>query len=294
MRSRHLVDVGGRAVHVVVHEPDGPTDDDDADVRPVVLLHQTPRSHDEYRDVAALLAAAGRTAYAVDTPGFGASDPPAQPSVASWAAGVAGALDRLGVGRHDVIGHHTGGVLGVELAAREPERVGVLVLSSTPWADDAWRARPPHGVDVVEPADDGSHLAALWQGRQRFYPPGRPDLLERFVRDAVAAGQETTEAGHRVVREYDMPERVERVRAAVGLVSCTADPYAQPHLPRWVERLPDAPVAEVDAGVPAPDEAPEAFARAVLSLLDRLGGSTPASADGAATTPVGTPTGASW
>ena len=67
-----------------------------------------------------------------------------------------------------------------------------------------------------------------------------------------------------------MPARMEQVRAAVGLVSCTGDSFAQPHLPRWVERLPDAPVAEVAAGVPAPDEAPDAFADAVLSLLDRL------------------------
>ena len=269
MSRRELVRVDGRSVHVVVHPRPGRRAVT-ADERPVVLLHQTPRSHDEFRDVGPLLAAAGRTAYAVDTPGFGASDPPPRDAVESWADVVSHALDRLGVREHDVVGHHTGGVLGVELAAREPDRVGVLVLSSTPYADDAWRAKPPHGVDVVEPQPDGSHLTALWQGRQRFYPDGRPDLLERFVRDALAAGQERTESGHRVVREYDMPSRLARVRAHVGLVSCTGDPFAQPHLPRWTERYPDAPVAAVDAGVPAPDEAPRPFARAVLDLLDRL------------------------
>ena len=41
----------------------------------VLLLHQTPRSWDEYRDVLPRLAAGGYRAIALDTPGFGASAP---------------------------------------------------------------------------------------------------------------------------------------------------------------------------------------------------------------------------
>jgi hypothetical protein len=40
---------------------------------PVQLLHQTPRSWDEYRDVLPMLGQSFR-AIAMDTPGFGASD----------------------------------------------------------------------------------------------------------------------------------------------------------------------------------------------------------------------------
>ena len=264
--ARHLVEVDGRAVHAVEA---GPTS---GGVPAVVLLHQTPRSVDEYRDVVGLLAAAGRRAVAVDTPGFGASDPPEQPSVAGWAAAVLGVLDALGLDVVDVVGHHTGGVLGLQVAATAPDRVRALVLSSTPYADAAWRGAPPHGVDVVAPSEDGTHLAALWQGRRRFYPAGRPDLLERFVRDALAAGQELVEAGHHVVREFRVEKALPRVSARVGLLSATGDPYAQPHLPRWTEALPDAPVAEVlGGGVPLPDERPEQFTAAVLDLLERLG-----------------------
>src|SRR5258708_12382298 len=52
---------------------------------PVLLLHQTPRSWDEYRDVLPLLGRDFR-AIAMDTLGFGDSDRPAgDPSIELWA-----------------------------------------------------------------------------------------------------------------------------------------------------------------------------------------------------------------
>ena len=70
-------------------------------------------------------------------------------------------------------------------AARYPERVDRLVLSSTAWVDGASREhrkdRPP--IDRVEAQPDGSHRVELWQRRQSLYPPDRPDVLERFVHE---------------------------------------------------------------------------------------------------------------
>src|SRR5215510_12517337 len=60
---------------------------------PVLLLHQTPRSWDEYRDVLPLLGGDFR-AIAMDTLGFGDSDPPAgDPSIELWAQGAFALLD---------------------------------------------------------------------------------------------------------------------------------------------------------------------------------------------------------
>ena len=112
MRRRY-VDVGDRQVHVgiVGPEPAG------AVARPLVLLHQTPRSIDEFAEVAPLLAA-DRTVVAVDLPGMGASDPPAGAvSIEAMAAGVIGAIEGLGIERCDLVGHHTGGVVALEVAA---------------------------------------------------------------------------------------------------------------------------------------------------------------------------------
>jgi len=151
----------------------------DADV--VLLLHQTPRSWVEYRAVLPLLGGRYR-AIAMDTLGFGDSARPDSPgTIERWAAVAAELLTHLGIPHAHVVGHHTGGVIAVELAAAHPELVHTLVLSSTPYTDDAFRRaradRPP--IDEVEPADDGSHLAALWQKRRAFYPEHRPDRCKR-------------------------------------------------------------------------------------------------------------------
>ena len=163
-------------------------------------------------------------------------------------------------------------MIAVEVAAAFPERVERLVLSSTPYADEEYRrsrAEGPFTVDVAEPSDDGSHLAALWQSRAAFYPQGRPELLERCVLDGLRAGP-SREAGHRAVHEYRMEERVPSVRAPVLLLGATEDPYAYPELARLAVVLPDAQVAEVEGGmVPLPDGWPAEFAEAIMPFLTR-------------------------
>jgi pimeloyl-ACP methyl ester carboxylesterase len=154
--------------------------DDASPALPVLLLHQTPRSWREYADVLPLLGAQ-RRAIALDTAGFGESDATPEARIEAWAGAALDALDALGIARAHVVGHHTGGVIAVELAARAPDRVASLVLSSTPYTDAEFRRaraeRPP--IDAVAPSGDGSHLAALWQKRQPFYPGGRPSCCRR-------------------------------------------------------------------------------------------------------------------
>ena len=105
----------------------------------VLLLHQSPRSWAEYREVLPLIGARHR-AIAMDTAGFGDSDAGGVPaSIAQWARVACELLDALHIGRADVVGHHTGGVVAVELAAAFPDRVRALVLSSTPYTDEAFR-----------------------------------------------------------------------------------------------------------------------------------------------------------
>jgi pimeloyl-ACP methyl ester carboxylesterase len=239
---------------------------------PIVLLHQTPRSWREYRDVLPLLGVR-RRAIAVDTAGFGDSDPlPEVASIEAWAGAVLTLLDAIGIARVHLVGHHTGGVIAVELAARAPERVAALVLSSTPYCDPAFRRlraeQPP--IDAVAPSADGSHLAALWRKRQPFYPPGRPDLLQAFVADALKVRGDV-EGGHRAVAAYRMEDRIDRVTQPVLLLQAGADPFAAAHFDHWRRRLPGARVARIDAGgVALPDQLPERFARAVLDFLDDL------------------------
>jgi pimeloyl-ACP methyl ester carboxylesterase len=244
----------------------------DAAAPAVLLLHQTPRSWLEYRAVLPAIGTRFR-AIAMDTPGFGDSAALQGPaSIEGWAAVAVELLDALSIAQAHVIGHHTGGVIALHLAAAHAPRVASLVLSSTPFTGEAFRRarreRPP--IDAVEPSGDGSHLAALWQRRQPFYPPGRPALLEAFVRDALKVSGDV-EGGHRAVASYRMEDHIGRVTQPTQLIRAVDDPFAAPHLLELQAQLPQARVAEIAGGmVPLPDQLPEAFARNVLGFLDGL------------------------
>lgn len=237
----------------------------------VLLLHQTPRSWDEYRDVLPLLGR-HRRAVAMDTLGFGDSSKAAadDDSIELWAETALALLDALEIERADVVGHHTGAVIAVEMAAAAPDRVRSLVLSSSPFDPPEKRAAHATGraiVDDVDPHADGSHLLELWQGRAAFYPERAIDLLERFIVDALKAGRLAAE-GHRVVARYDIQAAVAGIRCPVLLIGATADPFAYPALRRLRQTLPEATVAEIEGGTVAlPDHLPEQFARAVESFL---------------------------
>lgn len=240
---------------------------------PLLLLHQTPRSWREYEHVLPLL---GQQAdcVAMDTVGYG--DTPAfadgQPRIERWAHTALALMDALGFADCVVVGHHTGAVIAMEMAAQAPERVRALVLSSCPYVDAERRAR--HGqhavVDGVEPRADGGHLLDLWRGRQGFYPPGDVVLLERFVADALRAEGRAAQ-GHLTVNRYRMEERIGLVRCPTLLIGATADPHAYPAVPRLAQALPHAQRVDIDGGmVPLPEQLPQAFADAVGHFLTEL------------------------
>jgi pimeloyl-ACP methyl ester carboxylesterase len=240
------------------------------DGAPVLLLHQTPRSWDEYRDVLPLLGRHYR-AIAMDTMGYGDSDraPPGKASIEGWAEAAHELLIALGIRRAAIVGHHTGAAIAVELAAAHPDSVAALVLSACPYVDAASRAAPhaDRGVDDVTPRGDGGHLAELWAIRQAFYPPDRIDLLERFVADAIKAGPRAPE-GHLIVNRYEMEKRLPLVRCPTLVIAPTADPYAYPNAPKVIASIAGSTLVEIEGGmVPLPDQMPETFAATVQRFL---------------------------
>jgi pimeloyl-ACP methyl ester carboxylesterase len=240
---------------------------------PLLLLHQTPRSWDEFRDVLPLIGQRYR-AIAMDTVGFGDSDalPAGEDSIESWAESAFDLLDALGIASAAIAGHHTGAAIAVEMAAARPERVRALVLSASPYVDATRRttATGKKIIDETTSQSSGAHLLELWQMRQPFYPAGDTDLLERFVVDAIKAGRMAAE-GHRVVNRYVMETRLPLVRCPTLVVSPTADPHAHPVAAEVAGAITGARLIEVDGGmVPFPDHMPDAFAAATLSFLDSV------------------------
>ena len=237
---------------------------------PVLLLHQTPRSWDEFRDVLPILGL-GYRAIAMDTVGFGDSQrlPRGEDSIERWAAAAFDLLDALGVVRTAVAGHHTGAVVAMEMAASRPARVAALVLSSCPFVDSA-RSPKRAGkkvIDEVERRPGGEHLTELWQMRQPFYPPGDVALLERFIVDALKAGDLAAE-GHRVVGRYPMQSRIPLVTSPTLVISSTDDPFARPAAPRVAQAIAGSKLVEISGGmVPLPDQMPAVFAETLTQFL---------------------------
>lgn len=237
--------------------------------RAVLLLHQTPRSSDEYHDVIPLLARDFRV-LAMDTIGYGDSyKPPRRCSIEDYGRGAIEFLDALGIATAAVVGHHTGAVIGVELAAAHPERIERLVLSASPYVDAADRERRKHRppIDEVELHEHGHHLAELWGRRKGFYPAGRHDLLTRFVIDALRAG-ERAEEGHRAVNAYRMEDKLGRIRCPTLLVCGTEDPFSYPRLSVLAAKLPGSRAVPVPGGTVAMvDQMPHEFVAAIRPFL---------------------------
>jgi haloalkane dehalogenase len=110
-------------------------EDGPADGEPALLLHGEPSWSYLYRSMIPILADAGLRAIAPDLVGFGRSDKPAEASEHSYASHVewmrALAFDVLDL--HDVtlVGQDWGGLIGLRLAAENPDRFKRIVAANT-------------------------------------------------------------------------------------------------------------------------------------------------------------------
>jgi pimeloyl-ACP methyl ester carboxylesterase len=96
---------------------------------PLVLLHKSPSSSAFFERAIPHLAEHYRV-IAIDTPGYGMSDPFPEkpPGLAPHAAAVAEALRALDATPAVVVGQHTGGSIGTEMLASQPESLRALVV----------------------------------------------------------------------------------------------------------------------------------------------------------------------
>ncbi len=146
--------------------------------KPLLLLHMTPRSSDEFREIMPILAQQ-RQVIAMDLMGLGDSDkPPRVYSVADYAKTVIALWDHLDIKKSSILGSLTGGYIAGELAAAYPERIEKLILCNVFGFDkdetEKIAQRYTQGFQIKE---DGSHLMERWLARVNYVGKGELNHL---------------------------------------------------------------------------------------------------------------------
>ena len=169
------------------------------------------------------LLSAGFDVLAIDTPGFGNSDPLVPGAGIEDLAGcVAGVLDALGIARAHLYGLHTGNKIATALAGRWPGRVSRLVLAGQSHSlipDQVLRnatildivheyfdpAVPGPATALAEWGAAFQRMAAIWWDRALVAPGGTPDALAHARDLALDELQsEGTAALYRANFAYDL------------------------------------------------------------------------------------------
>ena len=63
----------------------------------------------------------------------------------------------MGLSTFNLLGHHTGGLVAFEVAAKNPERVNKLIISAAPFADLEYREKHKDGDGV-----DDAVMGTTW------------------------------------------------------------------------------------------------------------------------------------
>jgi len=203
----------------------------------------------------------------IDTRGHGASRvEPGDLSLATLADDVVAAADAAGFARFSVAGVSLGGMIGMELALRTPERIDRLIpvctsatMDSASWNDRAAKVR-------------GEGMAAIAQlAMGRFLSEAAsPATYQTVLRQLLSMDTEGYAACGTAIRDMDLADRISAIAAPTLVVTGTRDtstPF-EGHGEHLVARIPGAAHVSLEAAHLAPLEAPKALAGAIVSFLE--------------------------
>ena len=246
-----------------------------ADRPSVVLLHGIGGRAFGWQAQLDALAAQGWHALAWDMPGYGDS-PMAEPyTFDALADALAALLDAQGLDKAAVVGHSLGGMVALQLWARQPQRVAELVLagSSPAFGHGSGDFQQQFLAQRLAPLDAGQTLA---QVAERLIPamvaPGftGPSLaLAQACMGSIAPASYRA-ALHALVtfeQRAALPTITVPTLCLAGEHDRTASPTV---VRRMAEKIPGARYLELHgAGHLMNFEQPEAFTEALLGFLQK-------------------------
>ncbi|MDX2221864.1 MAG: alpha/beta hydrolase [Rhodospirillaceae bacterium] len=232
---------------------------------PVVFLHQTASSGKMYLDVMARLA--GRSMYAMDTPGFGGSfEPPDMPSMPQYAAWIVQALDGIGLGAVHLFGHHTGACIAAEICAAHPARVkSCAMIGPVPLTKAERDAFRTHYSTPFSPDPAGTYLRTTWDYLRGLGAHSTVALHHREFVDTCRAYMGRYKA-YSAVWDQDFTALFAKISCPL-LLMCAPDDVLIAYLERARGLRPDARVRMLKGANFEPDQDPDGTAAALREFL---------------------------
>ena len=233
---------------------------------PLVCLHQTASSSKMF--VALMERLAGtRPIYALDTPGFGGSfDPEGMPSLTDYCNWLLEAIDSLGLERFHLLGHHTGACLGVEIAARHPERLqSFCMIGPVPLTAEERNEFSKHYGSPFSPDAEGAYLQDTWAYVNALGPDSDLALLHREFVDTARAYMGRYQI-YTAVWAQDFVAYYNEVSCPMQIMCAPAD-VLYPFFARAQEMRPDAEAVEIKGSNFEPDEDPDGIVAALKPFL---------------------------
>lgn len=203
----------------------------------------------------------------IDARGHGASiAEPGDYTLVMLADDVLAAADAAGFDRFSVAGVSLGGMIGMELALRAPERVEKLLpictsatMDSASWNDRIAKVRG-EGMAPIADLAMGRFLSDA--AEPAIYEAVRCQLLTMDAQGYAGCGA--------AIRDMGLADRIGGIACPTLVVTGTRDtstPYAG-HGEHLIARIPGAAHVALEAAHLAPLEAPEALAGAITSFLE--------------------------
>ncbi|MEP9375114.1 alpha/beta fold hydrolase [Aquabacter sp. CN5-332] len=251
-----------------------------ADAPVIMLSHGIATDIGIWDDLVPLLA----TRYRVlryDSRGHGASEATQGAySLSQLADDVTGILDALEIDRAHFAGLSMGGMVGLELALRAPERMTSIAVcnarGSAPaqyrdaWTDRSRKAREGGMETMVEPSIS------------RWFTPGfqarRPDAMEKMAGIIRRTSVDGYCGSAAALSELDHEKHLPAVTVPLLFLTGAEDQGAPPSVVRPMqEKAPASLYVELpDAGHISVMEQPRLFAEALLGFIDPIAAGAPA------------------
>lgn len=240
-----------------------------ADERPVLMLsHSLGQDHGMWDAQVADLAPHFRL-LRYDIRGHGASGvTPGDYRVDQLADDALALADALGIGQFAFCGLSLGGMIGMRLCARVPERLSAVVLANTSPRPDA------EAMETRRQAVLGGGVASVVEiAMARYFSAGVLAAPTPAVQSARRTLLATDPAGYAAccaaLRDFDETAALPRITRPVLVVSGDLDvsmPWAT-HSRILAERIPGARTVHLDAGHLSNIEAPRMFSAALAEFL---------------------------